>query len=71
MIMRYSDDNSALRILLDALINFLIECSQNRNKIASENILLILITLYRSPKTNEDNKNLALRALKNLVRDGW
>eukprot|EP00111_Clytia_hemisphaerica_P016421 TCONS_00048611-protein len=70
-LMRHSDDQSALRILLDALINFLIECSQNRNKIASENILLVLITLYRSPKTNEDNKNLALRALKNLVRDGW
>ena len=71
MLMRYSDDQSALRILLDALINFLIECAQNRNKIASENILLVLITLYRSPKTNDDNKNLALRALKNLVRDGW
>ena len=71
MIRKYCDDNGALKILLGSLVNFIVESSQNRNKIAAENILLILMNVFRMPETNEDNKTLIKMALKNLVGDGW
>jgi len=71
MLQSYSDDNAALKVLLGALVNFLIECAQNRSKISSEDILLVLVTLYRSQNTSEDNQSLVTRAVKNLIGDGW
>ena len=71
MVKKYIDDMAVMKVLLEALVNFMIESSQNRQRVASENILIPLIAAYRSPIATEDVKMLVVRVLKNLVRDGW
>lgn len=71
MLKRYMYDMAVIKVLLEALVNFMIECSQNRTRIASENILIPLVAIFRSRDAPEAVRLLVIRAMKNLIRDGW
>lgn len=71
LLREYIEDNECIEVLLSCLINLLMECIQNRKHIATSNGLLILIKIYRMPSTDLANKELVVKAVKNLVGNGW